>query len=153
MSGRGRRGVGGVPSEHQRGLSPRERGIRARGKPSGQSGARSSMGTLPLALVCFDFINSKTPLTVRYIILCTSLRKKKHHQLNCDTVLSYHLLQDPSPFQGCYNVEGRKCDLESMKYDNINNAGCHLWRVLCAPGSLLGARHAASQPVLRNPVN
>lgn len=32
--------------------------------------------TFLLASVCLDFINSKTPLTVRYIILCTSLRNK-----------------------------------------------------------------------------
>lgn len=43
-------------------------GVRACGIPSGYSRTRSSVRTLLLALVCFDFINTETPLTVRYII-------------------------------------------------------------------------------------
>lgn len=74
---------------------------RAARVPSGRIRARSSVGTLPLASIRSDVINSKIPPAIRYIILCTFLRKKKRCQLNHDTVLSYHLLQDPSPFQRC----------------------------------------------------
>lgn len=87
------------------------------GYPQEQQG--QVLRTFLLASVCPDFINSKTPLTVRYIILCTSLRKKKKcHQLNYDTVLSYRLLQTHLHFMDVKMRREKKCDLESMKYGN-----------------------------------